>query len=134
MFSGLIKCALCGSSYCRHNNGAGKYKHFIWTCRRYAELGKEICSAQAIREDILISKTREVLGLDEETELNREIITERIAEIIVPAPYQLIYRLKDGTEAEVEWQYKSRRESWTPEMREAARQKALKRIRKEETI
>ena len=131
LFSGLIRCGNCGSYYCHRNNGTGKYRHFIWTCRRFAELGKDVCPAQAIREDILIAKTKEVLGLDGTSELTREIVTERIAEIIVPSPYHLLYRLKDGTEAEVEWQHKSRRESWTPEMREAARQKTLERYRQE---
>ena len=37
----------------------------------------------------------------------------------------VIFRFKDGSEKQVMWQNHSRRESWTPEMREAARQKAL---------
>lgn len=59
LFSGLIKCGNCGGYYCRrNNNGSGKYRHFIWTCRRYTELGKDVCPAQAIREDILVCPAR----------------------------------------------------------------------------
>lgn len=133
----MIKCGQCGSYYCRRNNGAGKYKHFIWTCYRYAELGKAVCSAQAIREDILIAKTKEVLGIDDAAELTREIVAKRIKGITISAPNHLTYTFTDGAEMEVEWQHKSRRESWTPEMREKARQKTLernKRRNKEESV
>ena len=125
LFSGLVKCGQCGSGYCRRNNGSGKYQHFIWACNQVSEFGKETCPSQAIPEQILIAKTKEVLNLDDEATLTREIILGQITEIIVPCPFQLVYRLKDGTEKEVAWQHKSRRESWTPEMREKARQRTL---------
>ena len=134
LFSGLIRCGQCGSPYSHRSNCAGKYKHFIWSCRRYAELGKDVCSAQAIREDILIAKTSEILGL---SELTHEAIAERILKIEVPEPHRLVYVMKDGTTKEVTWQHKSRRESWTPEMRERARQKALehyKKVRENEEV
>lgn len=39
--------------------------------------------------------------------------------------------MKDGTSREIQWDNPSRRNSWTPEMREAARQKSLERSKKQ---
>ena len=128
LFTGLVKCGLCGSAYCRRNNGSGKYRHFIWTCRRYDELGKAVCPAQAVPEKILIEKTQEILATDT---LTREVILERLNGIIVPGRNHLAYHFKDGTIREIEWQHRSRSERWTPEMRQVAREYALKHHRKE---
>ena len=98
-------------------------------CPSYYTLGKDICPAQSILEEVLIAKTKEVLTTDE---LNREILLERIEKIIVPAHNQLRYILQDGTVVDVQWRHRSRKESWTPEMREAARQRALARHGKED--
>ena len=133
LFCGMIKCGLCGSIFVRRNNGKGKYKRPIWICRRFTELGKAVCPSQAIPESILIEKTKEILGVPE---LTRDIITEQIQRIEVPEPNHIVYVLKDGTPVDVLWQHHSRRESWTPEMREQARQKTLERNakRKEESL
>ncbi len=47
-------------------------------------------------------------------------------EIRVPAPYTLVIVRPDGTEITRKWQHQSRRESWTPEMKQAARERQLK--------
>ena len=69
--------------------------------------------------------------MDTATDLTREIITEHIKGIAIPAPNHLTYTFTDGTVLTIEWQHKSRRESWTPEMREMARQKTSNRYKKE---
>ena len=127
LFTGVMTCGLCGSAFVHSHRCSGKYKHPVWICRRYSELGKSACPNIAIREDILIAKTKEVLGLGEEAELTREIVLERIKKIVAPEPFRLVYQLKDGTEIEVEWRNRSRRESWTPEMREVERQRTWAR-------
>ena len=132
LFTGLMKCGLCGSAYLVRNRNKGKYRQKVWSCNRYAEFGKDVCPAQSIRDDIMITSTKEALGLPDTAELTRDIVKERISKIIVPGPHQLVYHLKDGTETAVTWQYKSRRESWTPEMRQKAREHTLARYRKEE--
>ena len=129
LFTGLISCGYCGGSYIHQISGKGKYKHPVWACRRNNELTKAACPAQAIPETILIEKTREVLGLGADTALDRELLLSKIQKIVVPEPHQLIFYMKDGTITTVPWQHKSRRESWTPEMREAARQKSLAKNR-----
>ena len=128
LFTGLLHCGHCGSVFRRQSRCTGKYKHFVWICTRFSTLGKDLCPAQAIPEHILIDKTNEVLGI---SELTHEAISKCVSRIEVPEPYRLVYILKDGTKTEVAWQHKSRRESWTPEMRLAARERALKQHRKE---
>ena len=52
-----------------------------------------------------------------------------LTEIIAEDRNTLIFRFKDGKKAVKRWQNRSRAESWTPEMKEAARQKAIERNR-----
>ena len=42
---------------------------------------------------------------------------------------KLVFRFKNGEETVKRWKDRPRAESWTPEMRKAARQKALERSR-----
>lgn len=88
------------------------------------ELGKHYCNSKRIRESILIDKTREVLRLNPDTELTRELIDLHITSIESAAGNRLRFFFTDGKVEEVSWSNPSRRESWTPEMREKARQKA----------
>lgn len=53
-----------------------------------------------------------------------------LAEICAEDGNRLVFRFKNGEEIVKRWRDRSRTESWTPEMREAARQKALERSRK----
>ena len=99
-------------------------------CCTFDELGKGYCSSQRIREDILIEKTRAVLDLQEEQELTDELIAKQIKRIEVPEHNLLRYYLKDGCIETVKWENPSRSKSWTPEMRERARQKSLEQHRK----
>ena len=123
LFSGLIRCGKCGKNY-RHRIYAHgtKYQRSIWICTTFDIYGKEVCSSQRISEEVLIDKTREVLGVDEITET---VLRENLDYILVPEKHTLVYVFKDGTEKRVEWQFRSRRESWTPEMKEDARQRAI---------
>lgn len=129
LFCGILQCGICGCHYKHYRTNAKKYDKSVWACPSYYAMGKDICPAQQIPEDILIEKTIDVLSVPA---LNRETLLKRVRQIIVPAHNRLRYILQDGTEIEVVWQHRSRRESWTPEMREKARQRALAQHRKEE--
>jgi len=65
----------------------------------------------------------EVLGL---TEFDPLVFDKRIKEIRIPQHNQLLIICRDGSEILHKWQDRSRRESWTGEMRQAARE-CLKR-------
>lgn len=128
-FTSLITCGICGKHFGRKQNCAGTaYQKSTWYCKTSNTWGKEACpSTQHIPETILIEKTCEVLGLDASVKLSGEMLREYINGITVPERNVLVYHFHDGTEKRVEWQYRSRRESWTPEMREKAREKAKAR-------
>ena len=114
-FSGMIRCEKCGASYRRKHAAAGsKYEKIVWICSTFNSLGKGECDSQQIPEDILWEKVREIGGL------------ARVTEITVPSHNRLLFRLKDGTIVETEWRHRSRRESWTEEMKQQAREAALK--------
>ena len=124
-FSSMIVCKKCHHHFRRRiANASSKYAKPAWECGSFLTFGKEACDAQQIPEDILITKTCDVLGLKE---LDEDALRSRITEIVVPEKNVLIYKFKDGSEQRVEWQHHSRRESWTPEMKERARQQMKKR-------
>lgn len=128
LFTGFITCGLCGNAYRKRTAHAPNKPKPVWICGKYYEIGKKYCPSQQIPEDILIEKTKEVLGLNE---LNREILAEKLTSIEVTDRFHLKYILKNNTVQYKVWEHKSRSESWTDEMREAARQRALKQHRKE---
>ena len=127
LFSGIVKCGECKGSYIHKKKRNVKVPYDIWVCRTAFELGKEYCRGKQIRESILIQKTKEVLGLDEETELTREIILNDITAIESAADNRLRFFCTDGSVKVVPWENPSRALSWTPEMKEQARKDALKR-------
>lgn len=129
LFTGLISCGCCGGTYVRKYTNAKSGDQPIWICGQYTRYGKSVCQSQRIPEAILIEKTKAVLNV---SELSQAILQDHISHIIVPEHNHLIYELKDGSSVDVFWDYPSRSLSWTAEMREAARQKALRGHRKEE--
>jgi hypothetical protein len=121
-FAGLIRCGRCGVAFCRKVSAAEtKYAKPVWACRTYTHFGKDFCPAKRIPEDILKEKCMETLGL---AEYDPDVLKKRVREITVPDDGILVFALSDGTDRKVAWQHRSRSESWTGEMREAARAKA----------
>lgn len=124
-FTGLIKCGKCGSPYQRkHANAGSKYEKIVWICPTFNTLGRDECDAQQIPNDILKAKCAEVLGLGEFDEVTLHACVD---EILVPESGKLIFVFNNNRRVTVEWKNPSRHESWTPEMRELARKKTLKR-------
>ena len=103
-------------------NANTKYEKTVWRCATFDTRGCNVCPAQQIPEDILIAKTSEVLGI---TDFDRETLMTKIKEIRVPRHNFLVYVFHDGHVKEVTWQHKSRKESWTEEMKQKAREKSL---------
>lgn len=127
IFVGMIICGKCEHHYIR-KHFSGKYGKTEWICNRYLRRGKSACPSQKIQEHILLEKTKEVLETDN---LSRKVLDEKLMRIIVPDHNHLIYMLKDGRSVDVFWEHPSRRLSWTPEMKEAARQRALDQRKKD---
>ena len=112
-FTGMIRCGICGAPYVHKIAGsAPKYKKAVWICNTYNSLGKAHCPSQQIPDDILRVKVAEAGGM------------EGLKEILVPGPFLLSFIYKDGRQVDLTWAHPSRRESWTPEMKDEARRSA----------
>ena len=111
MFSGMIRCPKCGKNY-RRRICRGKAS---WNCSTYLSYGKDACFGKQIPEDTLLALTAEVLGT---------ATFDQVAELIVPEPNTVIYIFKDGRQVSANWQDRSRRESWSEEMRKTAAEHA----------
>lgn len=126
LFTGMIRCGLCGRHFTRKYSASGKKypKRSLWACSTFQVYGKAECPSQRIPEDILIAKTSEILGYEG---WDREGLLNSITEILVPEHNYLVYVFHDGHMEGIHWQNPSRRESWTPEMKQRARERALER-------
>lgn len=122
-FTGMIICENCGKRYHRKISRT----EAAWNCATYLTLGKKVCHTKQIPEDVLMAVTASVLGA---TEFDAELFRETVEEIRVPAFNRLVFVMKDGTKVEREWQDKSRRDSWTDEMRAQAAEHARRRYKK----
>ena len=56
----------------------------------------------------------------------------KVKEILADKENLLIVRLTDNSEVIIFWKDHSRKDSWTPEMKEQARQNSLKRLKVED--
>ena len=119
-FTGLLTCDICGKHYRRKVTAAGP----VWICATYNTLGKAACASKQIPEETLIAVTAEVMGTDN---FDAEALHNKITDVRVAEGNTLVFCFKDGTEAVKRWADRSRVESWTPEMRDAARKKTLER-------
>ena len=121
-FTTKIRCPICGQAYKRvtSNGTVG------WNCSTYQDKGKPYCHGKKIPEAVLKALVADVLELPcyEAPEMEAQI-----DHIEVPADNHLTFFLKNGRIEERIWKDRSRRESWTPEMKEKARQNAMKRKR-----
>ena len=122
-FTGMIYCPLCGKNY-RRKTTHGKRS---WQCGTFLALGKAYCHTKQIPEDTLMSITASVLGM---AEFDGDAFHRLIERIEVPAFNHLVYIFKDGRREERIWQDRSRRESWTDEMKKQASEHAKRRNRK----
>lgn len=128
LFTSLILCGYCGKHFIRKFTASGKKyaKKPVWCCKTAMNYGKDACPAQRIPENILISRTSEVLGT---ADWDRKKLMGAVTEIQVPEHNHLVYVFQDGHKQDVFWQNPSRSESWTEEMRQKARERQLKIIR-----
>ncbi len=105
LLSGKIVCPHCGSKYTRKTT-RGKA---AWVCSRYLRFGKDACPSKRIPEDTLLD-----LAGDQD-----------IKEIRDDGKGGLEFHLKSGKVVHKNWQSRSRKESWTNDMKEVARRRSL---------
>ena len=107
-FTRLIVCANCGKHYKRKTTATG----IVWICSTYNTHGKKACASKAIPESVLY-------------ELTADTPIGDLTAIRAEKDNTLIFCFKNGSQTVKRWQDRSRRESWTEEMKEKARQQAL---------
>lgn len=115
-FTGIVVCGGCGKHYRRKITKTGP----VWICSTFNTMGKAYCPSKQIPENTLISITEEVLG-------STDTLYDKITAIRAEKDNTLVFCFKDGSEIVKRWINRSRAESWTEEMKESARQKALER-------
>lgn len=123
-FTTMIRCGICGKSY-RRKHARNK---IIWTCCTFNTRGREFCNSKSIPETVLTEFAKEILGVSEVT---RSLAVKKISYIEAFNGNKVVFHLKDGQVIEKVWKDITRRDSWTPEMKEAARKKSLAQHRKD---
>lgn len=119
-FTGKIVCGNCGKNFRRKVTAT----RVVWICSTFNKYGKKECPAKQIPDETLCATVADVLGTPH---FDEEIFEEKIEKIVVPKNNSLMFVFKDGQTVERSWKDRSRKESWTPEMKEQARLKALER-------
>ena len=127
LFYHLITCEHCGRHFVRKMNPSSRVRFPVWKCNNAILFGEGVCTAKQIRESVLIDKTREALGIRKDKELTRELIDQHLTSIESAADCRLRFFFTDGSVKELPWENPSRSKSWTPEMKQKARQDALRR-------
>ena len=122
IFTGKIICGKCGANFKRIT----KHGKPGWNCSTFQTMGKEACSSKRIPEDILKEMLAKFMGT---TQFDEEAFAAQIHHLEVPEDYRLRVIFQDGHTAELAWQHRSRRESWTPEMRKTAAERAREQRR-----
>ena len=107
--SGKIYCDKCKSTYRHKVCNANKA---VWICATYNTKGKAACPSKAVPCTVMDSLTTGIDGIEKICVKDNNLVD--------------IY-LKNGEAITKEWKDRSRAESWTPEMREKARQRELER-------
>ena len=119
-FTGKMVCAVCGKHYRRKVVKSG----VVWICETFDHVGKFACASKQIPEVTLKVISARAMEIEEFTE---SIFRDRVESILVCNGNKLVFRFRDGTETTQHWKDRSRSQSWTDEMKEAARQRALER-------
>lgn len=123
-FDGIIKCGFCGRNYVRKRN---KYRVF-WICSGMSNQSGSGCKQYlSLREDTLYELTSRALEIPQE-QLTKEVLNENLEKIIVHSNKDVDFLFKNGDVKTLHFEFKSRKYSWTPEMKEQARRKELERL------
>ena len=120
-FTRLIECGCCGKHYRRKVTRARP----VWICPTFNTLGKDACPSKQIPEDTLYRLAAEVLETDD-----FDTLPGKITAVRAENENKLTFFMSSGEEIVKRWQDRSRRESWTPEMKESARRRELERRQK----
>ena len=117
-FLGKVKCGICGKSYTRKR----MRDKLIWVCSLSVRQGQDVCNAKLVPDNIIVEASKHVLSIEQ---YDNAIFNSKVKGIIVKPDRILDFRMKDGTILKHYWKHQSRSKSWTPEMKEQARQRSI---------
>lgn len=123
-FTSMITCAVCGRKYKRCTCG----KQHFWNCPTAVQTDLPSCGTSQIPEKLLYDLAAQVLGL---TQFDEPVFREKVKSIDALQDKTLVFHFYDGSTVARHWEHTSRAKSWTPEMKEKARQRALAQRRGE---
>ena len=123
-FTSMITCAVCGRKYKRCTCG----KRHFWNCPTAVQTDLPSCGTSQIPEKLLYDLAAQVLGL---TQFDEPVFREKVKSIDALQDKTLVFHFYDGSTVERHWEHTPRAKSWTPEMKEKARQRALAQRRGE---
>ena len=123
IFTGLLVCGKCGKTYRHRNSPYGNY----WICSTSDSLGKVSCASKKLPERQLIAALNSEFGY---SEFDEQDFRRKVKQIIASDGNALTLKFWDDTEKTIIWKDPTRRDSWTPQMREKARQDSLRRCGK----
>ena len=127
-FTNRIRCGCCGGGY---QHKTTEYKDF-WLCTTYNVHGKEYCNAsKRIPEKSLYEALNQYLGTNEFDEAK---FNKKVDYMVAQSDNKLEIHLLNGTVDVITWENSSRKESWTPEMREKARLAAIESHQKRRAL
>lgn len=117
-FQGMIRCGICGRTYTHKTTPHNE----TWKCSLSVTKGKEACNSKQVPHNIIVEASKHILRMDQYDEA---YFNSKVKAIIVMPNRVLQFQMKDRTIKEYQWT-SSRSDRWTLEMREQARQRALK--------
>lgn len=118
-FTGMLRCGCCGNTI---HHKTTKYNTF-WLCSTFNRKGKEFCpDGKQIDEGKLFEAINEYFGW---SEFKQDIFKTLVDKMISKPNNEIELHFKDGSVDSIFWKDRSRKESWTEEMKEAARLRTL---------
>lgn len=121
-FSGMIRCGLCGRGYSHKTTAYNE----IWKCSTAIKRGNNACNAKQVADHKVIEAANHILN---RIDFDEQFFKSKVKSIEVMPERKLVFHMKDGTSREYIWIESSRRECWTPEMKERARIKAMNQMK-----
>lgn len=121
-FTAMLVCGNCGKHYRRKVTKSQP----VWICTTFNSFGKAFCASKQIPESALMKAAASALGMDT---FDADAFQSKITAVRVESSNRLVFVFKDGSEAVERWTDRSRADSWTDEMKQAARRKETERRR-----
>jgi len=117
-FLGKVKCGICGKSFTRKR----MRQKLVWLCSLSVKMGQEVCHAKMVPNNIIVEASNHLLALEQ---YDNAIFNSKVNQIIVMPNRLLELHMKDGSILKHHWEHQSRSKSWTPEMKEQARERSI---------